>query len=215
LANRQKRAKIGPVALLDWIAADHDLRLDGVSVRLRPPKASDYAEWSVLRAGSRAFLQPWEPTWPADDLSRAAFRRRLAAYAHDMERGLAYPFLLFRATDAVMVGGITLSNIRRGVAQMGSIGYWVGQAHIRRGYTVAGVSAVTRFGFERLGLHRIEAACIPTNEASRAVLARAGFRQEGMAMSYLRINGVWRDHLLFGLVTSGAPGDVRHDEVLV
>jgi ribosomal-protein-alanine N-acetyltransferase len=203
------------MALLDWIAVDHDLRLEGAGVRLRPPKAQDYPQWSVLRAGSRAFLQPWEPVWPADDLTRTAFRRRLAAYAHDMERGVAYPFLVFRAQDNVMVGGITLSNIRRGVAQMGSIGYWVGEAHTRKGYTVAAVNAVTRFGFQRLGLHRIEAACIPTNEGSRAVLARAGFRQEGMAMSYLRINGVWRDHLLFGLVTSGPPGDVRRDEVSV
>jgi ribosomal-protein-alanine N-acetyltransferase len=212
LAKLRNRDKIANMALLDWIGSDHDLRLDGEGVRLRPPKAADYAEWSVLRAGSRAFLQPWEPTWPADDLSRAAFRRRLAAYAHDMERGLAYPFLVFRAEDNAMVGGITLSNIRRGVAQMGAIGYWVGEAHTRRGYTAAAVRTVTRFAFQRLGLHRVEAACIPTNEASRAVLARAGFRQEGMAMAYLRINGVWRDHLLFGLVSAG---DARHDEVSV
>jgi ribosomal-protein-alanine N-acetyltransferase len=203
------------MALLDWMAADHDLRLEGAGVRLRPPRAADYAEWSVLRAASRAFLQPWEPTWPADDLTRAAFRRRLTAYAQDMERGIAYPFLVFRASDNVMVGGITLSNIRRGVAQMGSIGYWVGQSHVRRGHTVAAVNAVVRFGFDRLGLHRVEAACIPTNEGSRRVLAKAGFRQEGMAMSYLRINGVWRDHLLFGLVAPGHPGAVRHEEVLV
>jgi ribosomal-protein-alanine N-acetyltransferase len=200
------------MALLDWIGNDHDLRLDGAGVRLRPPKPSDYAEWSVLRGGSRAFLQPWEPTWPADDLSRPAFRRRLAAYAHDLERGLAYPFLVFRAEDQVMVGGITLSNIRRGVAQMGSIGYWVGERFIRRGHTVAAVVAVTDFAFHRLGLHRLEAACIPTNEGSRAVLARAGFRQEGMAMAYLRINGVWRDHLLFGLVS---PGEGRREDVHV
>jgi len=208
---RRKRDKIGAMALLDWIGSDHDLRLDGAGVRLRPPKSVDYAEWSVLRAASRHFLQPWEPTWPADDLTRPAFRRRLAAYAHDMERGLAYPFLIFR-DDNVMVGGITLSNIRRGVAQMGSIGYWVGEPHTRQGHTAAAVRAVTRFAFQRLGLHRIEAACIPTNEGSRAVLARAGFRQEGMAMAYLRINGVWRDHLLFGLVS---PGDGRLEDVSV
>lgn len=200
------------MALLDWIGADQDLRLEGAGVRLRPPRASDYAEWSVLRAGSRAFLQPWEPTWPADDLTRAAFRRRLSAYAHDMERGVAYPFLVFRAEDSRMVGGITLSNIRRGVAQMGAIGYWVGEPFARRGHTLAAVNAMTRFCFQHLGLHRVEAACIPANEGSRAVLARAGFRQEGMALSYLRINGVWRDHLLFGLVSSG---DGRHAEVLV
>ena len=200
------------MALLDWMSSDSDLRLEGDLVRLRPPRPADYAEWSVLRASSRDFLQPWEPTWPADDLTRAAFKRRLSAYAHDMERGLAYPFLVFRADDSRMVGGITLSNIRRGVAQMGSIGYWVGEPHTRQGYTVAAVQQVTRFAFNRLGLHRVEAACIPTNDGSRAVLARAGFRQEGMALAYLRINGVWRDHLLFGLL---APGDGRREEVMV
>jgi [ribosomal protein S5]-alanine N-acetyltransferase len=203
------------MALLDWIAPDHDLRLEGAGVRLRPHRAADFAEWSALRAGSREFLQPWEPTWPADDLGRASYRRRLSAYAHDIERGLAYPFLVFRQSDGVMVGGITLSNIRRGVAQMGSIGYWVGEPHARRGHTVAAVNAVTRFCFGRLGLHRVEAACIPTNEGSRAVLARAGFREEGLARSYLRINGVWRDHLLFGLLSSAPAGDQQQEDVLV
>ena len=189
------------MALLDWIAADNDLRLEGQAVRLRPHRASDYLEWAALREDSRDFLQPWEPTWPADDLTRGAYRRRLSAYAQDMERGVAYPFLVFRRTDGAMVGGITLSNIRRGVAQMGSIGYWVGQPFTRHGYTVDAVRAVTTFCFERLRLHRVEAACIPTNVASQGVLARAGFDREGMARDYLKIDGVWRDHLLFGLLT--------------
>jgi len=203
------------MALLDWIAPDHDLRLEGAGVRLRPHRPSDFTEWSALRAGSRDFLQPWEPTWPADDLGRAAYRRRLSAYAHDIERGLAYPFLVFRQSDGVMVGGITLSNIRRGVAQMGSIGYWVGEPYTRRGYTVAAVNAVTRFCFARLGLHRVEAACIPTNEGSRAVLARAGFHEEGLARSYLKIDGAWRDHLLFGLLSSAPAAEQQHEDVLV
>ena len=203
------------MALLDWISSDHDLRLDGEGVRLRPHRSGDFTEWATLRAKSRSFLQPWEPTWPADDLTRGAWRRRLSAYAHDMERGLAFPFLVYRQSDGAMVGGITLSNIRRGVAQMGSIGYWVGAPYARRGHTVAAVNAVTRFCFSRLGLHRVEAACIPTNDGSRAVLARAGFKQEGLARAYLKINGVWRDHLLFGLLSSAPPGDQRHEEVLV
>jgi [ribosomal protein S5]-alanine N-acetyltransferase len=202
------------MALLDWIAPDQELRLEGEGVRLRPHRSGDFQEWSALRAGSRAFLQPWEPTWPKDDLTRASWRRRLSAYAHDMERGAAYPFLVFRQPDGVMVGGITVSNVRRGVAQMASIGYWVGESHTRRGYTVAAVNAVTDFCFSRLGLHRVEAACIPTNEGSKAVLARAGFKQEGLARSYLRINGVWRDHLLFGLLTN-VPSSERLEEVLV
>jgi ribosomal-protein-alanine N-acetyltransferase len=192
------------MALLDWIGADHDLRLERGGVRLRPHRAADFAEWAALREGSRAFLQPWEPTWPLDDLTRGAYRRRLAAYTQDMERGLAYPFLVFRSADNVMVGGITLSNVRRGVAQMGSIGYWVGQPFARRGHTLDAVRAVTAFSFARLRLHRVEAACIPTNIASRGVLRRAGFQEEGRAQDYLKIDGVWRDHLLFGLVNREA-----------
>jgi ribosomal-protein-alanine N-acetyltransferase len=190
------------MALFDWISPDHDLRLDGEGVRLRPHRASDYAEWVELRARSRDFLQPWEPTWPSDDLTRAAFRRRLAAYSADIERGGAYPFLVFRKSDGAMVGGITLSNIRRGVAQMGSIGYWVGEPFARQGHTVAAVRAVTKFCFGRIGLHRVEAACLPSNEASQGVLRKAGFQQEGLARAYLRINGAWRDHLLFGLLNT-------------
>ena len=124
-----------------------------------------------------------------------------------MERGLAFPLLVFREMDNAMVGGITLSNIRRGVAQMGSIGYWVGQPFTRQGFTVAAVRAVTEFSFVKLGLHRLEAACIPTNTASRGVLLKAGFTQEGMARAYLRINGSWRDHLLFGLVARAGSGN--------
>ena len=188
------------MALLDWIAADQDLRLEHGGVRLRPHRASDFTEWASLREDSRAFLQPWEPTWPSDDLTRGAYRRRLAAYAQDLERGVAYPFLVFCRREGRMVGGITLSNVRRGVAQMGSIGYWVGEPFVRQGHTTAAVRAVAAFAFQRLGLHRVEAACIPTNTASRGVLLKAGFTQEGLAKDYLRIAGAWRDHLLFGLV---------------
>jgi ribosomal-protein-alanine N-acetyltransferase len=189
------------MALLDWIAADHDLRLEAEGVRLRPHRPSDFAEWAALREESRAFLQPWEPTWPSDDLTRGAYRRRLAAYAQDLERGVAYPFLVFCRAEGRMVGGITLSNVRRGVAQMGSIGYWVGEPFTRRGHTTAAVRAVTAFAFERLGLHRVEAACIPTNTASRGVLRKAGFTEEGRAQAYLKIDGAWRDHVLFGIVS--------------
>ncbi len=194
------------MALLDWISSDHDLRLDGGSVRLRPHRASDFAEWSALREGSRAFLQPWEPTWPVDDLTRAAYRRRLAAYAQDLERGVAYPFLIFRTADDRMVGGITLANVRRGVAQMASVGYWVGEPFARQGHTYAAVRAVIEFGFQRLGLHRLEAACLPSNAPSRGVLRKAGFREEGFATAYLKIDGQWRDHVLFGRLQH-EPGD--------
>jgi ribosomal-protein-alanine N-acetyltransferase len=188
------------MALLDWIAPETGLRLDGEAVYLRPPRAGDYDAWSDLRRRSRAFLQPWEPAWPADDLSRSAFRRRLMAYQRDMDLGAGYSFLVFRREDHELVGGITLSNIRRGVAQMGTVGYWVGEPHARRGYTLAAVRALTVFAFGRLGLHRLEAACLPENDASRLLLLSAGYKLEGKAPAYLKINGEWRDHLLFGLV---------------
>jgi ribosomal-protein-alanine N-acetyltransferase len=196
------------MALLDWIAPESGLRVEGEGVCLRPPRASDYAEWRELRAASRAFLQPWEPTWPADDLSRAAFRRRLLAYARDREVGAAYPFFVLRSSDEALTGGITLSNVRRGVAQMGSVGYWCGRPFTRQGHTLAAVRALSQFAFRTLALHRIEAACIPDNAPSRRLLVKAGFVEEGYAKAYLKINGAWRDHVLFGLVSplSGPEG---------
>jgi ribosomal-protein-alanine N-acetyltransferase len=188
------------MALLDWIAPETGLKLDAGPVYLRPPRASDYEAWSDLRRRSRAFLQPWEPAWPADDLSRPAFRRRLMAYQRDMDLGGGYSFLAFRREDHELVGGITLSNIRRGVAQTGTVGYWAGAPHARKGYILAATQGLAAFSFSRLGLHRLEAACLPENEPSRRLLLRAGFELEGRASAYLKINGDWRDHLLFGLV---------------
>src|ERR1700761_3378084 len=193
------------MALLDWMAPDVGLRVDGEGVTLRPPRISDYVAWSDLRRRSRAFLQPWEPTWPADDLSRAAFRRRLAAYQRDADLGVGYAFLVFRRDDKELVGGITLSNIRRGVAQMGTVGYWAGEPFTRRGYTLDAVRALADFSLGRLGLHRLEAACLPENEPSQRLLLRAGFEHEGRATAYLKINGDWRDHLLFGMVAAAPP----------
>lgn len=192
------------MALLDWISSDTGLRADGDKVFLRPPRAIDYGAWSELRRRSRAFLQPWEPTWPADDLSRSAFRRRLTAYQRDMDLGVGYAFLTFRRDDKELVGGITLSNIRRGVAQMGTVGYWAGEPYARHGYTLDAARALAGFAFGRLGLHRLEAACLPENEPSHRLLLKAGFEFEGRASAYLKINGDWRDHLLFGMVSGAA-----------
>jgi [ribosomal protein S5]-alanine N-acetyltransferase len=166
----------------------------GNGVLLRAPQMSDYAEWASLRDVSRDFLTPWEPTWPADDLTRAAFRRRIKRYTEDQRGDLAYPFFIVRRSDQVLVGGLTLSNIRRGCAQAGSLGYWMGAPYANRGYmTAAGT----------LRLHRIEAACIPSNAASVRLLERTGFRREGFARQYLCIDGVWQDHLLYARLRDG------------
>ncbi len=188
------------MAVLDWIAPDQGLTLEEGQVRLRPPRASDYGAWSELRRVSRDFLQPWEPTWPADDLTRPAFRRRLSIYDRDRDLGQGYAFFVFRQSDGALTGGINLRNVVRGVAQTASIGYWSGAPFARQGHTLSAVRAVTRFAFLRLGLHRLEAACCPDNEASRRLLAKAGFTEEGLARGYLKIDGRWRDHVLFGRV---------------
>jgi ribosomal-protein-alanine N-acetyltransferase len=171
--------------------------INGAGVTLRTPSAGDFAEWAALRERSRAFLAPWEPTWPADDLTRGAFRRRLKRYAEDQRNDTAYSFLIFRTEDKALVGGLTLANVRRGVAQAGSIGYWVGQPFAHKGYMSAAVRALLPFCFETLRLHRLEAACIPTNAASIGLLEKTGFKREGYARGYLCINGIWQDHLLY------------------
>jgi len=169
----------------------------GAGVTLRLPHSGDYSEWAALREKSRDFLTPWEPTWPADDLTRGAFRRRVKRYTDDLRGDLAYAFLVFRSSDNAMVGGLTLANIRRGVAQAGSLGYWTGAPFAHQGYMTAAVRALLPFCFDTLRLHRLEAACIPTNAASIGLLEKIGFQREGYARAYLCINGTWQDHLLY------------------
>ncbi len=167
---------------------------------LRPPRASDWKAWAELRGVSRAFLEPWEPTWPRDALSRAAFRNRLQRHARELRDGTGHAFFLFRNDDHALLGGITLSNIQRGIAMSCSVGYWVGAPHARQGVMTEGLGRLLPFVFETLGLHRLEAACLPENRASQGLLRKLGFEKEGYARAYLRINGRWHDHLLFALL---------------
>ena len=174
--------------------------LRGDGLYLRPAIPADFSAWSRLRAASRAFLEPWEPTWPEDDLTNAAFRRRLRRQEEDMARDEAYPFLIFDQTSDELLGGITLGGVRRGVSQTGTLGYWMGAPHAGKGRMTRAVAATVDFAFGRLRLHRVEAACIPENAPSIALLERNGFRREGYARGYLKIDGAWRDHLLLALV---------------
>lgn len=169
-------------------------------VFLRVPQMTDYASWSALRTSSRKFLTPWEPLWPPDDLSRAAYRARMKRYARDLQEDLAYPFFLFLSETGALCGGLTLSNVRRGVAQTATLGYWIGEPYARKGLMTEAVQALIPFVFDQLGLHRLEAACLPHNAASIRLLKACGFTQEGYARSYLRINGEWHDHLLFAIL---------------
>ena len=178
--------------------------LRGEGLYLRPATPADFPAWAQLRAASRAFLEPWEPTWPDDDLTQAAFRRRLKRQEEDIARDEAYAFLVFDQTSDQLLGGVTLGGVRRGVSQTGTLGYWMGVAHAGKGRMTRAVAATVEFSFGRLRLHRVEAACIPDNAPSIALLERNGFQREGYARGYLTIDGAWRDHVLFALLESDA-----------
>jgi ribosomal-protein-alanine N-acetyltransferase len=178
--------------------------IKGDGVYLRYPRMADYLQWSKLRHDSRAFLSPWEPSWATDELTRGAFRRRLKRYARETRHDSAYAFFVFRSEDNALLGGCTLSNVRRGVTQCCALGYWVGERFARQGYMNRAVRALIPFIFRTLGLHRIEAACLPANAPSQNLLEKAAFRKEGLAKRYLQINGEWEDHVLFALLAEEA-----------
>jgi [ribosomal protein S5]-alanine N-acetyltransferase len=175
-------------------------RIAGLVLRL--PEPADFAPWTALREQSRAFLAPWEPLWPEDDLTRGAWRRRLDRIREEAADETGFSFIILRESDNRLAGGITLSNIRRRAAQTGTIGYWMGQPFARQGIMTRAVRLVSDFGFGALDLERLEAACLPENAASIRVLEKAGFRREGYARAYLAIAGRRRDHVLYSLLKS-------------
>lgn len=177
----------------------------GQRVLLREPRMEDFSEWKALREQSRIFLEPWEPVWRDDELLGSAFRRRLQHYARLVEDDQAYPFFLFDSEHSHLLGGVTVSNVRRGVAQMATLGYWIGEPYARQGYMTDALRAVIDYSASELDLHRLEAACLPANTASARLLQRTGFEREGFAKNYLKIAGCWEDHILWGrsLVTVG------------
>lgn len=179
------------------------LTIETERLSLRLPRHSDYRAWMALRSTSRAFLTPWEPTWAQDHLMRKAFTNRVYWAQRAVTQGSAVPLFLHRREDDTLLGAITLDNIRRGPSQSGTLGYWVGEVHARQGYMREAIEAVVHYAFRSLDLSRIEAACLPENTPSRGVLEKSGFKYEGVAQSYLQINGRWRNHVLYA--------NLRHD----
>jgi ribosomal-protein-alanine N-acetyltransferase len=173
--------------------------ISGQGISLRFPVVDDFAQWSTLRAQSRRFLEPWEPTWPEDELAPSAFRHRIRRYRELRGEDLCYPYFIF-AGDT-LVGAVTLSNVRRGVAQTATLGYWTGEPHARQGHMAKALALLLPHAFSALALHRVEAACLPRNAASIGLLEKAGFEREGFARAYLQIAGRWEDHLLYAKVS--------------
>lgn len=187
--------------------------MEGRTVHLRHPELADHEQWSDLRAQSADYLRPWEPVWPRDDLTRPAFRARLRRYGAEVRAGSGYPFFVVRNSDDALLGGITLGNIRRGVAQNGQIGYWIGERFAGSGYMSEAVALVCEFAFVRTGLHRLEAACIPENARSIKLLEKNRFVREGVLRAYLKINGRWRDHVLYARINPTHQDDLGRGQM--
>lgn len=179
------------------------VRIETERLTLRPPIYADFREWAALRQHSESYLTPWEPSWAPDHLSRKSFTNRVYWARRAVSSGSALPMFLVRRSDQALVGAITLDNIRRGPAQAGTLGYWTGLPYARNGYMREAIGAMVHHAFTKLDLSRIEAACLPENAASRGLLESAGFKYEGVAQSYLQINGRWRTHVLYA--------SLRHD----
>ncbi|WP_120502239.1 GNAT family N-acetyltransferase [Roseovarius sp. EL26] len=173
------------------------VKIETERLTLRAPVMQDYHAWSMLREQSADYLIPWEPQWSTDHLARRGFTNRVYWAQKSISNETAVPLFLIRREDQMLMGAITLDNIRRGPAQAGTLGYWTGQSFARQGYMREAIEAVVHHAFERLDLSRIEAACLPENAASRGLLEKTGFKYEGVAQSYLQINGRWRTHVLY------------------
>jgi [ribosomal protein S5]-alanine N-acetyltransferase len=186
--------------------AGRKVRVETERMTLRLPQHADFGAWARLRESSAAFLLPWEPVWAEDHLTRKAFSNRVYWASRAVSQGTALPLLLIRRSDAALLGAITLDNIRRGPAQAGTLGYWMGAAHARQGYMREAILGVVHHAFTTLDLSRIEAACLPENSASRGVLEKCGFKYEGVAQSYLQIAGRWRNHVLYACLRSDRRG---------
>ena len=182
------------------------VRIEAERMTLRLPGHGDYHAWTTLREASVDFLRPWEPVWAHDHLSRRAFTNRVYWASRAEAQGTALPLLMFRRTDNALLGAITLDNIRRGPAQVGTLGYWVGAAYARQGFMREAIEVVVHHAFQQMDLSRVEAACLPGNAASRGVLEKTGFKYEGVAQSYLQINGRWRNHVLYANLRSDRRG---------
>ena len=174
----------------------------GGQLLLRHPKWADYEAWSSLRENSREHLSPWEPSWNPDHLLRRNYKHRLSVLKKQVGNGDGVFFHIFRKPGDHFIGAVNVMNIQRNAAQSAQLGYWLGEGFSGQGHGRAAVKRVCEFCFADLGLHRLEAAVRPDNDRSIALLDAIGFRAEGTARGYLKIDGQWRDHIIYAQLSS-------------
>ena len=177
------------------------LRLYGRRVMLRPLVAPDFPAWSEVRQRNHDWLTVWEPMRspyaPDPSTDRDAFTSRCNLQERDRQTGASYSFGLF--VDNALAGQVNLNNVVRGALQSGTIGYWIDQARAGHGYVAEAVAVLFRYAFEELELHRIEICIVPRNRNSHRVMEKLAIREEGTAQRFLEINGVWEDHVRYGI----------------
>jgi ribosomal-protein-alanine N-acetyltransferase len=187
------------MAFLSFVTR-RDPVLEGKRILLRTPRYDDYESWRSAREGSGDFLKIWEPTWGRNEFTRSAWHDRLSHYRSEARAGTSHTFFVVRHGSGDVAGGVTVGKIVRGVSQSCELGYWMAKKHAGQGLMSEALGALVPHVFGELGLHRIEAACIPENMPSRRLLEKAGFLHEGRLRGYLKINGRWQDHDLFALL---------------
>ncbi len=176
-------------------------QLTGRRVILRPLVPDDFDAWSQVRVNCGEWLTKWEPSSvvgvPHPQDSRLAFSARCAARERERQNGAGYGFGIFDGSR--FVGEVNLNNIVRGAYKNAFVGYWVDRAVAGQGYMPESLVVAFRYAFEDLGLHRVQISVIPRNTSSRRVLEKLKLRDEGMALRYLEINGVWEDHVRYAI----------------
>ena len=175
--------------------------LVGRRVVLRPLSSADFPAWQEVRRRNNGWLTPWEPVrtpgMPDVVESREAFAMRCSARERERQLGTGFGFGLFVAGR--FGGEINLSSVQRGPFQSAYVGYWIDEAQAGHSYTPEGLVLVMRFAFEQLHLHRVQISIIPRNHRSRRVVEKLKLRDEGIALRYLEINGVWEDHVRYAI----------------
>lgn len=192
-----------------WPMVVGPLRVAAGVIRLRPVRMRDGPQWSRIRLAERAHLEPWEPSAEMDWTVRHAVSSWpgvCSSLRSEARRGRMLPYVI--ELNDQFCGQLTVGNVTRGALRSAWIGYWVSSSATGGGVATGALALGLDHCFGPVMLHRVEATVRPENVASRAVLAKVGFREEGLLRRYLSVDGAWRDHLLVGLTVEEVSGSV-------